>query len=456
MFDIVNETTRERSENPVEKVMAAGKIIGLANHTALISRDGTKRNIADSGAPIRNKENRIIGVVLVFRDVTEKNRMAAELLKVKKLESVGVLAGGIAHDFNNILMAILGNLSLATQYVNSEEKAYPLLVKAEKASLRAKDLTQQLLTFAKGGEPIKETASIQEVIKDSASFVLHGGRVECQYHIPDNLWFVEIDKEQMSQVIQNLIINASHAMPEGGIIEITCENMSKEGIAESRLAQKDYIKITISDSGIGIPENIIDKIFDPYFSSKQQEGSGLGLAISHSIITKHNGHIAVKSTPGVGTTFTIYLPVSADQQEHEKREETITEHKDKAKIMVMDDEELVRDVAQSMLNLMGHEVVLVQDGAGALELYREHSDSGEPIDIVVMDLTIPGGMGGKDAVKEILAFDPDAKVIVSSGYSNDPIMANCQKYGFCAAIVKPYQLQELTKVINQVLAERHH
>jgi len=350
------------------------------------------------------------------------------------------------------LTAMLGNIDLALLDTNLGIETKKLLVEAHKASIRAKDLTQQLLTFSKGGEPIKEASAIPEVIEDSAEFILHGSNVVCQYTISENLWLVDIDKGQMSQVIQNLILNAKHAMPEGGIIHITCENVDSL-IDESAFLshQEKHIKITITDSGIGIPANALDKIFDPYFSTKQ-EGSGLGLAISHSIITKHNGHLSVESTPGVGTTFAIDLPVSADSKEKEQRVESVEETKGTAKIMVMDDEELVREVAQSMLSVMGHDVVLAEDGTEAVKLYKEHSNTGNPIDIVIMDLTIPGGMGGKDAINEILAFDPDAKAIVSSGYSNDQIMANSQDYGFYAAIVKPYQLKELTKVINRVMA----
>lgn len=451
VFNIIDVKTRKPCKNPVEQVMASGQITGLANHTALVAKDGREYNITDSGAPIRNRESEVVGVVLVFRDVTEKNRMEKELTKVKKLESVGVLAGGIAHDFNNILAAILGNINLAALDTNLRPETKKLLDDAEKASLRAKDLTQQLLTFSKGGEPIKQAASIHEVIKDSANFVLHGGNVACSYHIPDDLWLVEIDKGQISQVIQNVIINAKHAMPEGGVVNVQCENVNPLQ-SQSVFLPRDlqFVKVTITDSGIGMPANVVEKIFDPYFSTKQA-GSGLGLAISHSIITKHNGHLAVKSTPGIGTSFSIFLPASVNQQEKEQKVESIEEGKGKAKIMIMDDEEMVRDIAKAMLSRMGHEVLLAQDGAGALELYREHSESGKSIDLVIMDLTIPGGMGGKDAVKEILAFDPSAKVIVSSGYSNDPAMANYQEYGFAAAVVKPYRLHDLTKVINRVL-----
>lgn len=451
VFHIINERTREVCENPVTKVLSRGQIIALANHTALIAKDGTERSIADSGAPILDAESQIVGVVLVFRDVTDQLKTEKELLKVKKLESVGVLAGGIAHDFNNILAAILGNINLAALDSSILPETKTLLDEAEKASLRAKELTQQLLTFAKGGEPVKETASLESVIKDSADFVLHGDKVACSYNIPEDLWLVDIDKGQMSQVIQNIVINASHAMPAGGIIQIRCENIDHVQTKEINLPRdKKFVRVVITDSGIGIPANVVGKIFDPYFSTKQ-EGSGLGLAISHSIIMKHDSHITVKSTPGTGTTFTIYLPVSAHRNEQKQSEERIVADKGKVKIMVMDDDEMVRDVAQSMLSQMGHEVVLVQDGIEALKVYKEESNCDEPIDIVIMDLTIPGGMGGKDAVKEILSFDPKAKVIVSSGYSNDPIMANCQKYGFCASIVKPYQLQEFTRAINQVI-----
>ena len=454
VFHIISEETRELAENPVSRCLREGIVVGLANHTLLISRTGVEYAIEDSAAPICGKDGQILGVVLVFKDVTEQINTRKELLKVKKLESIGVLAGGIAHDFNNILTAILGNINLAALDSHLSPNTKNLLDEAEKASHRAKGLTQQLLTFAKGGDPVKEAASLESVIKDSAKFILQGDKVACRYEIPEGLWLVDIDKGQMSQVVQNIVLNASHAMPGGGTIQISCKNIDPLRVGSINLPRdKKFVEIAIIDGGIGIPSNLIEKIFDPYFSTKQK-GSGLGLAISHSIITKHNGHIVVKSTPGVGTTFTLYIPASTQQHEQEKRAESIEDRQGKAKIMVMDDEELVKDVAKTMLTRLGHEVVLAYDGAEALNLYKEYRDSGEPIDIVIMDLTIPGGMGGQDAVKEVLTFDSGAKVIVSSGYSNDPVMANYQEYGFCAAIVKPYQLQELTRVINQVMAQR--
>lgn len=451
VFNIIHEKTRKPCDNPVEKVIASGEIMGMANNTILIARDGRERQIADSAAPIRNREDRIIGIVLVFRDVTERHRMEKELLKVKKLESVGVLAGGIAHDFNNILVAILGNINLALLDGNLEEKTRRLLGEAEKASIRAKGLTQQLLTFSKGGEPIKQTASIAEIIQDSADFVLHGSNVACRYSLPDDLWLVDIDKGQISQVIQNIIINAKHAMPDGGTIQVNCKNIDSLITPDTSLPIKDkYIKIDISDSGIGIPDSLIDKIFDPYFTTKQ-EGSGLGLAITHSIISKHNGYISVQSKPGEGTTFTLYLPAATREQKKENSTTAIETSTDRAKIMIMDDEEMVRDIAKAILVMLGHDVILATNGEEAVELYKKERNSGQPIDITIMDLTIPGGMGGEIAVQEILAINPAAKVIVSSGYSNDPIMARYQDYGFSAAIVKPFQIQDIMDVLNKLL-----
>jgi PAS domain S-box-containing protein len=360
VFKIFNEKTKEPCENPVSKVLESGTIVGLANHTALVAKDGTVRSIADSGAPIRDKNSRIIGVVLVFRDVTIQLRMEEELLKVKKLESVGVLAGGIAHDFNNILAAILGNINLVKLDANMAVNSQKLLEEAEKASLRAKNLTQQLLTFSQGGEPVTETSSLQEVIQESADFVLHGEKVSCEYSFAGDLYFVDIDKGQFSQVIQNIILNANHALPEGGVIKVIAENIDSSADPQLSPGRK-YIRVSISDTGIGIPDNVIDKIFDPYFSTKSK-GSGLGLAICHSIMTKHNGFISVKSTPGKGTTFTIILPASIYSKEKQRRATEEIYYAAQAKILVMDDEEMVRNVAQAMLSRLGHEVISAQDG----------------------------------------------------------------------------------------------
>jgi len=385
-------------------------------------------------------------------DISDRKRAEEDLLKLQKLESIGVLAGGIAHDFNNILAAILGNVNLALLDSQLAAETQKRLMAAEKASLRAKDLTQQLLTFSKGGEPIKETASLKAVVQDSAEFILHGEKTLSKYEFPDDLWLVEIDKGQISQVVQNIILNANQAMPDGGSIEITCENYTqRKSTSTIALQAGNYITLRIKDCGIGIPANMLGRIFDPYFSTKQK-GSGLGLAITHSIIKKHNGHIQVESKPGIGTTFTIFLPASQQLLKSNLEEKTIKSGTAQARIMIMDDEEQIRDLLQAMLTSMGHETLLAKDGAEAVALYRQAIKSGSPIDLTIMDLTIPGGMGGKEAVKEILSLDQRAKVIVSSGYATDPIMSFHQEYGFRGTLVKPYKRENLAKVINDALA----
>ncbi len=451
VFNIINEKTGQQCASPVEQALKTGINVDLANHTALIARDGTRRSIADSGAPIRDWESAIVGVVLVFRDIEQEQKMEKELLKIKKLESIGVLAGGIAHDFNNILTAILGNIELASFRLGTEDsKTTSLLTKAQKATLRAAKLTQQLLTFAKGGDPIRDTVILPELITESTDFVLHGSKVACAYTFPNDLWNVDIDSGQISQVIQNIVLNAKYAMLTGGIITIRCANV-EDTAAESllNLDKGNYVRITIQDSGIGIPAKIIDKIFDPYFSTREK-GSGLGLAICHSIISKHDGAIKVESTPGTGTTFTIYLPavfsktVAADNPEESVPVQAL-------RVMIMDDEAMLRDVAAAQLRVLGHEPFMTIDGEQAITLYQELRDQGAPIDLLIMDLTIPGGMGGQETAEQLLQIDPQAKIIVASGYSNDPVMADYKKYGFCAAVAKPFNLKDLSRVIGSVV-----
>jgi PAS domain S-box-containing protein len=451
IFNIINEKTGKFCVSPVGKVLATGHIIDLENNTVLVAKDGSRYNIEDSGAPIFDQDCQIIGVVIVFRDVTEEKKTAEELFKIKKLESTGVLAGGIAHDFNNILAAILGNIELVMLDTESSNSNFPLLEDAKKATLRATDLTGQLLTFSKGGDPVKTSTSIASIIKDSADFVLHGSSSICKYTIPENLWSVDADAGQISQVIQNIVINARQAMPGGGVIDVSCENIVNSAEDKIVLSIERYVRITITDTGTGIPEKYAAKIFDPYFSTKQ-DGSGLGLAICHSIIHKHDGCIRVKTKTNEGTTFIICLPVHHISSEKISDEEkVISGATKKSTILVMDDEPMLLRLAQKMLGLLGHTVLLAENGREAINIYREYFENKTPIDIVFMDLTIPGGMGGKDAVGEILKIDPQAKVVVSSGYSNDPVMGNYEEHGFKAAISKPYAIEELGSIIEIIL-----
>ena len=456
VFNIINEKTRERCENPVEKVLKIGTVVGLANHTVLVSRDGRELVIADSGAPIKGKDGAVIGVVLVFRDVTEKKKMDEELQKMSKLESVGILAGGIAHDFNNILAAILGNVSLArTRMKNGDEKILKRLYDAEQAILRAKDLTRQLLTFSKGGSPIKKTTSIEGILRETANFALTGSRVKCEFIFGEDLFAVDIDEGQVSQVINNLVINSQQAMPGGGIVTIEARNVVvTQGMVEHSifLHPGRYIRIAVRDRGVGIPGEHIDKVFDPYFTTKQK-GSGLGLATSYSIIKNHGGYITLESKPGAGTTFFIYLKASKNNRKatRQEKEEYSGGAGMKGRILIVDDEEMVLNTTSEMLGNMGYEVECVTDGSDAVESYLQSRSTGAPFDIVILDITIPGGIGGKDAMRRLRAADPEVKVIVSSGYSNDPIMSRFNKYGFKGVIAKPYLIEELEEVIRNVI-----
>jgi two-component system cell cycle sensor histidine kinase/response regulator CckA len=451
IFFIINEETREHCSNPFEKIMKTGKIVGLANSTVLIARDGTERMIADSGAPIRDEENHILGTVLVFRDVTEKRKMESNILRLEreKMESVSVLAGGIAHDFNNILTAILGNVTIAKMQTPPDSEIFKLLTEAEKASLRAKSLTQQLLTFSKGGAPIRKPASLSELLRTTVEFALSGSKARCEFHIAGDLKSADVDAGQISQVINNLVINADQAMPTGGLITIQAENVEIKPKAGLPVREGSYVKISIQDEGIGIPEDHLQRIFEPYFTTKQK-GSGLGLATSYSIVKNHEGYITVSSTLGVGTTFCIYLPASEGEAPHGEAR-PVRRAEGKGRILLMDDEECILEATSEVLAFLGYECEVVRDGVDAVTLYEKAKEQNRPFDAVIIDLTIKGKMSGKETIQHLLEIDPDVKAIVSSGYSDDPVMANYQEYGFCGVVTKPYTIEELKECLVQVL-----
>jgi PAS domain S-box-containing protein len=449
VFNIINEKTRERCENPVDKVLKTGLITGLANPTALIRKDGTEIIIENSAAPITDRDSATIGMVLVFRDVTEKRRIEDELLKMEKLQSVGLLAGGIAHDFNNILTSVVGNISLAKMHIDAESIAYERLEKAEKASQRATDLSYRLLTFSKGGEPVRKSASIVDILKESSGFDLSGSHIASEFIISEDLCNVDVDAGQMSQVFSNLIINSVQAMPHGGKIAYSASNVLIEGNKIPGLEAGTYIHISVKDTGTGIPKEDIPRIFDPYFTTKP-EGSGLGLASVYSIIKRHSGHITVESKHGKGTIFHIYLPVSGGNCVCKISEERcITAGH--GKVLVMDDEKIVRDISGEMLKSLGYEVEFAINGAEAIEMYQRVLEAGRPFDVVIMDLTIPGGLGGKEAIQKLLSIDPEVKAIVSSGYSNDPIMGDFKHYGFRGVIIKPYTIEGFSRTLHEVM-----
>jgi PAS domain S-box-containing protein len=451
IFSIIDGKSRKALANPVSQALETGATIASADHTILISRDGMEQTISESASPIRDHQGEIIGVILVFRNITDEKKREEDLLRMSKLEGVGLLAGGISHDFNNILTAILGNLSLIKMELDPSHPLYRRVEDAETASLRARDLSQQLLTFSKGGAPIKKTLRMNRLLEQSIQFALRGSNVHAEFFISEALRPVDIDEGQISQVLHNLVINAQQAMPEGGALLVRAENHIATGIKKRLpIPPGRYVHLSVQDFGVGIKKEHLSKIFDPYFTTKQK-GSGFGLSTSFSIVKKHGGFMTVDSELGKGSTFSIYLPASL--KEIEPPETVEIPLRGRGKILIMDDERSVREVAKEMLHFLGYEVGFAEDGNDAIASYRAAKESGRPFDLVIMDLTIPGKIGGKEAIQRLLEIDPSVKTIVSSGYSNDPIMADCIKYGFKGVMTKPYKMEELSKIIRKVIAE---
>jgi PAS domain S-box-containing protein len=430
--------------------LLAGKRKFFTAEKRYINKDGQEVWGQLTVSLVRDESGQPLFVIGLTEDIGQRKLLEIERIKASKLESIGLLAGGIAHDFNNLLTAIIGNIALAKNYSEPESKAFLRMEQAEKALFRSKDLTQQLLTFSKGGDPVKKSVAIDEMIRESASFALRGANVKCTFDIAADLWRSLIDPGQFSQVLQNLVINADHAMPEGGIITISAQNFIATPESRQPLKEGKYVKISFQDHGQGIPLNDLPKIFDPYFTTKK-DGSGLGLSIVHSIVNNHEGHIEVDSVSGKGTTFHIYLPASLEK-DLKKAPEAPQIVKGSGKILVMDDEEMIRDFAKEMLENLGYDVVLAKEGEEAVTLFQAAKNNGTPFAAVFMDITVPGGMGGKEAIKEMLAIDPNVKGIVSSGYAKDPIMSYYKKYGFAGVVPKPYNLEEMSRELHRVLA----
>lgn len=405
--------------------------------------------LATSKVPLRDADDTIIGILGAYEDITQRKWAEEELLKAQKLESLGLLSAGIAHDFNNILMVILGNISFAKMQLSPRDKAYQRLVDAETASLKAKNLTQQFLTFSKGGAPVKNAISAAYLVRNYGHFALSGTTATCDYSLPDDLWKIAADEGQIGQVITNILINADQSMPEGGTIRVEGENVVVTEEHGLPLRQGNYLKISFKDTGNGIPEEYLGKIFDPYFTTKAA-GRGLGLASAYSIMNKHEGCIVVESSADAGTTVTLYIPALTSQESPPEVEELET-LVGTGKILIMDDDAMILQIVGAALEDLGYEVAVAHDGQAAVAMYADAWQTAQPFDAVITDLTVPGGMGGKEAVRQLLKIDPRAKVIVSSGYCNDPVMADYQSYGFSGMIAKPYCLTELRKQMQRVL-----
>ncbi len=453
VYCIKNERTGAIMANPVEEILQGDGRSSVGFPAVLVSKKNrTEYIVHHCGTQIRDSNGELIGAVIIFRDISEKRRMEEKLSNSEKLESLGVLAGGIAHDFNNLLTGIFGFIELAIAKAESGQSGEVVSTLQDTVGVldRARDLTQQLLTFSKGGSPVVRTASIDEILKKSARFMLSGSNVKYELDLEENLWACRVDPNQIGQVFDNIIINAKQAMTHGGSLSLTVENVTIDKCAASVMKAGNYVRVTFSDHGPGIAPEILPRIFDPFFTTKKT-GTGLGLAIAYSVINKHNGYLDVKSVIGEGTTFIIHFP--ADESKRVIATKEIAPHyngKKKGRILLLDDEHFIRRTAQMILTRLGFEVVLAEKGEEALELFKENFDSAR-IELLILDLSIAGGMGGQETLQKILQIDPKVKAIASSGYFNDPVMAYPQRYGFKDALRKPYTIAELEAMLKKLL-----
>lgn len=431
------------------RMATSGEIVSGSFEVRFMRRKGERFDALLLISPLRKGAEKVAGWLASVHDITERKKLERELAKAQKLESVGALAGGIAHDFNNILMGIMGNISLAMLDPDDKDKILQRLSTAEKSCNRAKALTQQLLTFAKGGEPVKNLTSVGEIIRDAADLALKDSVIKGKVSIPDDLWPAEIDEGQILQAVNNLVVHAVESMSGGGTVRLTCENFSVGPDQGLPLEPGNYIKITVQDQGDGVSPEDLQKIFDPYFIIRKK-GSGLGLAASYSIIKNHDGCIMAESEIGKGMTFFVYLPASRKTVPSLKSGDGMFTL-GRGRILIMDDEDVVSEVVSEMLKHMGYDVESCRDGSEAIEQYMQARKSGSPFDVVIMDLTVPGGMGGKETIEKLRGIDPDVKALVSSGYSNDPIMANCSEFGFQGVVVKPYKIKDLSETLHRVI-----
>lgn len=387
--------------------------------------------------------------ISLFQDITEKKMMENEILKAKKLETIGDLAGSIAHDFNNLLVGILGRISVAMEYVEKDGKLHEILRGVEEAALRTKGLTRQFLTFSKGGQPVKEAVPVADLLRSAADLVLRESGVRCVFSFPDGVVYADMDEGQVGQAMNNIILNARQAMDEGGVVEIEAKNVTVAAGDPLPMDPGRYVKVSIKDNGRGIPDEDLNRVFDPFFTTRQR-ASGLGLAVTYSVIKKHKGHITVESKEGGGTTVHVYLPASVAGGPSAPGSPAV--ERGSGRVLVMDDDEMVRDVAGEMLDALGYDYSFASDGAEAVRLFKEAIGRGAPFDAVILDLTVEDGVGGADAVKRLVRIDPGVKAIVSSGYSKDPIMSDFRKHGFCAVMYKPYRLAEFSRAVKDAIS----
>lgn len=435
----------------------AGDATVLKNHpTRLCRHDGRSLPVRIAAARIRYKM--APAVLFVMADLSESIETENELRKARQLDSIAALSGGIAHDYNNLLAVIIGNISLIQSYVDPQDVVFRLLNEVNEAATVAKSLTRKLITFSRGGSPFKAPADLAALVHSVTEFSLSGSNIDCRFEVPDDLWLVEVDKTQVGQAIHNLVINAREAMDGGGTMTVSAANVEDVDTEHGPGAGR-WVQLSIRDQGIGIAPENMDRIFNPYFSTKErgsQKGTGLGLSISHSIIRKHDGKITIDSAPGAGTTVNLYLPASTKALPVDSPPapcRSAPPIPGSGRVLVMDDEEMIVNMAQRILARLGYETASAHNGAEAVAVYRQALSTGEPFDVVMLDLTVRGGMGGEEAIRLLIEIDPRVKAIVSSGYSDSPVMQDYRRYGFSGAAGKPYSLLELSQVLDRVLKQ---
>ncbi|MBW6516506.1 MAG: PAS domain S-box protein [Candidatus Cloacimonetes bacterium] len=449
---LFDEQSNKPSDNSILQVIEPDKISGVTDNPIILTKDGRKRNIYVNSSPILNQKDIIIGDIIVFHDITAKKRKEQELIKSQKLESLGTLAAGIAYDFNNLLSTLFGYIEMAMVFHNSKEKVAQYLSRALGIYERATSLTDKLITFSRRGVPDKKPHYIKDILDETAKFVLSGSKIRYNIEIPEDLWLCDIDKTQIQQVFNNILINSMQAMPDGGVINIKGENIPGSNAPEWTSKTANYVKITVIDEGTGIPESYLDRIFDPFFTTKQQ-GSGLGLATAYSIIDKHHGSIDVSSVPGEGTTVNVFLPASKSAIHDLDSEEEVAE-KYESKILIMDDDPIIIDTVKDALEELGYTVVNCANGSKALLIFEEEYLKGEPFDLVIFDLTVPGELGGLETLKILSEKYPDIVAIATSGYLDNPVMADPQKFGFISKVEKPYNIEDFIESVHSTLKDK--
>ncbi len=457
VFHVIDEVSRKPCEAVINEIIDdPGPGVPDAQ-TLLVSEDGAERPIIKSGAPIKDARGRNIGAVLVFKDISDIKRFEKEVMKIQKLESLGVMAGGLAHDFNNLLTVTLGNINIAQMKLTGGHPARTALTRAEQSIEKAKELTQKFVIFSSGGMMKRSKTDMEKLLIYAADLSLSGSNVKVESVLPKDLWPVKVDADQMVQALINIFDNARQAMNDGGTIRVAAENVDAE---KGRLSQNlphltgCYVKIAVHDAGAGIGPDILPRIFDPYFTTRSRgvkKGMGLGLTIAHTVIRKHKGDIEVQTRVGKGTSLFLYIPATSPDPENSpsrpKRGPAASR-----RILVMDDEDMLRDMVEEMLAHLGYEVTLAVNGEEALSIYAEAMEIGRPFAAVILDLTVQGGMGGREVVKMLKKMDPHVRAIVSTGHSSDPVISEYEAYGFMDALPKPFDIDHLNAALEKILA----